>query len=198
MYYLKSRYYDPGICRFINADDASFAGAGGEYVSYNLFAYCGDCPPQYSDHSGKKYVEQFSIKKYYVDGELRGFSVDNNELFLDPNYCLAFAEEYVEKEGEMGRFAGMTPERIALELYAHAELYYYALSIPDPLSISKNTYFAPINESSALGSAIVSWTKHYLIAKGKKITVDYDETAARMFVYQLIWENKTGTKYVED
>ena len=53
MYYLKSRYYDPEICRFINADDASFAGADGEYVSYNLFAYCKDNPVLSVDPTGQ-------------------------------------------------------------------------------------------------------------------------------------------------
>ena len=36
MYYLQSRYYDPRICRFINADDAKYAAAQG----HNLFQYC--------------------------------------------------------------------------------------------------------------------------------------------------------------
>ena len=52
MYYLKSRYFDPGICRFINADNASLVGANGDVVSYNLFAYCGDNPVNRTDDGG--------------------------------------------------------------------------------------------------------------------------------------------------
>jgi len=52
LYYLKSRYYDPEICRFINADDASMLGANGDVVSYNLFAYCGDNPVNRVDLAG--------------------------------------------------------------------------------------------------------------------------------------------------
>ncbi|MBQ8354945.1 MAG: RHS repeat protein, partial [Oscillospiraceae bacterium] len=37
-YYLQSRYYDPSIGRFINAD--SFASTGQGFVGYNVFAYC--------------------------------------------------------------------------------------------------------------------------------------------------------------
>ncbi len=40
MYYLQSRYYDPQICRFINADSTDYLGATGTLISYNLFAYC--------------------------------------------------------------------------------------------------------------------------------------------------------------
>lgn len=40
MYYLQSRYYDPTICRFINADSTDYLGATGTLLSFNLFAYC--------------------------------------------------------------------------------------------------------------------------------------------------------------
>ena len=39
-YYLQSRYYDPVVGRFLNADDVMFLGATGTVLSCNLFAYC--------------------------------------------------------------------------------------------------------------------------------------------------------------
>ena len=39
-YYLQSRYYDPVVGRFLNADDAEYLGASGTVVGWNLFAYC--------------------------------------------------------------------------------------------------------------------------------------------------------------
>ena len=42
-YYVSSRYYDPEIGRFINADDIAYLGMRG-LTSYNLFAYCGNNP----------------------------------------------------------------------------------------------------------------------------------------------------------
>lgn len=42
-YYVSSRYYDPEIGRFINADDIAYLGMGG-LTSCNLFAYCGNNP----------------------------------------------------------------------------------------------------------------------------------------------------------
>ena len=37
-YYLRTRYYDPQVKRFINAD--GIIGANGTFTGYNLFAYC--------------------------------------------------------------------------------------------------------------------------------------------------------------
>ena len=52
MYYLQSRYYDPAIGRFINADEIGFLGANGDLNSYNLYAYCSNNPVMYTDPSG--------------------------------------------------------------------------------------------------------------------------------------------------
>ena len=50
LYYLQSRYYDPEIGRFINADGYVTTGQG--VLSYNMFAYCSNSPVMYSDPSG--------------------------------------------------------------------------------------------------------------------------------------------------
>ncbi len=52
MYYLQSRYYDPKICRFINADSSEYLGATGTVLSCNLFAYCENDPVNYNDETG--------------------------------------------------------------------------------------------------------------------------------------------------
>ena len=50
-YYVSSRYYDPEIGRFINAD-GEISGIGGNILGYNLFAYCFNNPVNYSDPTG--------------------------------------------------------------------------------------------------------------------------------------------------
>ena len=50
-YYVSSRYYDPEIGRFINADN-QIVGVGGEVLGYNMFAYCMNNPVNMSDPSG--------------------------------------------------------------------------------------------------------------------------------------------------
>ena len=51
-YYLQSRYYDPEIGRFINADSYASTDATG-LLSTNMFAYCENDPVNKSDPSGK-------------------------------------------------------------------------------------------------------------------------------------------------
>ena len=51
-YYLQSRYYDPAICRFINAD--KHAGTGQGFSGYNMFAYCNGNPVVFEDHGGDR------------------------------------------------------------------------------------------------------------------------------------------------
>ena len=52
LYYLQSRYYNPKVGRFINADDFGYLGADGTLLSYNLFSYCKNSPVLTKDISG--------------------------------------------------------------------------------------------------------------------------------------------------
>lgn len=49
-YYLQSRYYDPTIKRFLNAD--AFASTGQGFLGYNMFAYCNNSPVAEKDEHG--------------------------------------------------------------------------------------------------------------------------------------------------
>ena len=51
-YYLQSRYYDPAICRFINADTFATTDANG-LLSANMFAYCENNPIMRVDADGE-------------------------------------------------------------------------------------------------------------------------------------------------
>ena len=56
-YYLQSRYYDPQICRFINAD--SYASTGQGFIGNNMFAYCGNNPVNRFDPTGYDWLNDF-------------------------------------------------------------------------------------------------------------------------------------------
>ncbi len=60
LYYLGSRYYDPQVRRFINADGAAFATVnpyGEGLTDKNYFAYCDNNPVSRSDDGGELFKE---------------------------------------------------------------------------------------------------------------------------------------------
>ena len=72
LYYLNSRYYDPEIGRFVNADDISFLDP--ETINgLNLYAYCGDNPVMKIDLTG----HDDSLWKWLIPGLqlLSGFAL---------------------------------------------------------------------------------------------------------------------------
>ena len=69
LYYLQSRYYDPVVGRFINAD--AILGANGDMSSYNMFAYCGNNPISRYDAFGTSWVHNGI--PYVYDGSIADF-----------------------------------------------------------------------------------------------------------------------------
>ena len=55
LYYLQSRYYDPIICRFLNAD--SYVSTGTGIIGFNMFSYCNNNPVLYVDITGMMHVK---------------------------------------------------------------------------------------------------------------------------------------------
>ena len=52
LYYLQSRYYDPTVGRFLNADDVNYLDVDRLALDNNLYAYCENDPVQCDDVSG--------------------------------------------------------------------------------------------------------------------------------------------------
>ncbi len=52
-YYLQTRYYDPALGRFLNAD--SYASTGQGFIGWNMFAYCGGDPINNQDFHGTSF-----------------------------------------------------------------------------------------------------------------------------------------------
>jgi len=53
LYYLQSRYYNPIVGRFVNADDAEYLNAIDNPVTFNLFFYCNNIPISHADFNGE-------------------------------------------------------------------------------------------------------------------------------------------------
>ena len=52
LYYLITRYYDPVVGRFLNADDVQYVARDAFLYSHNLFAYCLNDPVGRVDKEG--------------------------------------------------------------------------------------------------------------------------------------------------
>ena len=75
MYYLQSRYYDPAIGRFINADSFATTDAEG-FLSCNMFAYCENDPINRSDPSGELLAE-------IIGGSIAGAAIGIASTFIN-------------------------------------------------------------------------------------------------------------------
>ena len=61
-YYCISRYYDPEICRWINAD-GQISGVSGDVLGYNQFTYCFNNPVNLQDEDGNwpKWAKKLAV-----------------------------------------------------------------------------------------------------------------------------------------
>ncbi len=59
LYYLQSRYYDPVVGRFVNADEATYLGSSGTVLGHNLFVYCENNPVNHEDPIGNWLIQLF-------------------------------------------------------------------------------------------------------------------------------------------
>ena len=88
LYYLKSRYYDPEVGRFITIDDISYL-APDIINGLNLYAYCGNNPIAYIDSTGNSPngLQDFLafVERYFTGLEkLCKYIVKNPEQFTVP------------------------------------------------------------------------------------------------------------------
>ena len=78
LYYLQSRYYDPEIGRFINAD--AYATTGQGFVGNNMFAYCNNSPIIFEDASGTA----LKPNTVYINDGGSGEITDEPRYFFGP------------------------------------------------------------------------------------------------------------------
>ena len=187
MYYLQSRYYDPVVGRFINADDPVLIIFCSDSFDVNWFIYCKNSPHMYVDYSG--YAETYTYEGIKCEKNSKGFDVPNNPKFCKKSFCRSYAKAVISKWGSRGKYCNMDELRIAKEIFAHEIAFVIgwklkisstALSLANVASHIKNilTYI------TAFAAGKVS---DYLIERAKLITVNNDEKWYRLCVYELMW-----------
>ena len=93
LYYLHSRYYDPVVGRFLNAD--AFASTGQGILGSNMFAYCGNCPVNGYDPSG--------CLPWYLDTDGNGHEIPKyrpiNGQMLEPYASIPYGNSTIGYSG---------------------------------------------------------------------------------------------------
>ncbi len=203
-YYLQSRYYSPEWGIFLTLDDPGILLASAdEQLSMDLVAYCGNDPVNYVDSSGQ-WAEKY---KGFDNSSKYGFSVYFNIRFLSKTFSFAFACDIVHKFGGWSWIYGfsyknMTPERIAIELYAHAVLYAVGTYLIESSKIQRfidSLFYYLFDDGFTTIADLMQFNFQlkwilvklylgtWLIERTKSIDVNYDEGWKRMAVFTIIW-----------
>ena len=75
-YYLQSRYYDPAVGRFINAD--SYASTGQSMIGHNMYAYCNNNPFCNVDASGTFFFTALGAVTGFISGALSAMATEED------------------------------------------------------------------------------------------------------------------------
>ena len=113
-YYLQSRYYDPTIGRFLNADDVVFLGMS-KTIDWNLYVYCCSNPVNCANSTGKLWwflIPIAGVALTLLTGCSSGkYAPQYNTLYKDPpnkaNYnCYAYSLGITNRRINPGHFSG--------------------------------------------------------------------------------------------
>ena len=97
LYYLNSRYYDPVVGRFVNADGLVQTGNG--LLDKNMFAYCGNDPVNMCDPTGNMSIMVLMFKilvgTFLIDQAAKKKNVDSEKVeFSKKIYFSACIQEF--------------------------------------------------------------------------------------------------------
>ena len=147
-YYLQSRYYDPTVGRFLNADDTAFLGASGTLLGWNLFVYCENNPVSGFDYSGYFYISYKTLKR-----------------ILDPISYLADAVKWVTGKS---LWSTIQPIVVPILTYYVALLFAWVQGAP----LIGQIVFCFIVVGAAIFAAEVAYA-YYIMHTGIEITVKW-------------------------
>ena len=158
LYYLKSRYYDPAVKRFLNVD--GLVSTSVEDAAKNMYAYCLNNPVIYADPDGKMTVEALT----YI-------------LLNMPRKIVHTSQNIVET---IHNSASRYPDYAKAEEKAFTALETVGLYFADQLF---DTYLPALAQSSILRKAFFDGAKHLsnsmgitsAIFLGFQVVWDYDE-----------------------
>ena len=198
LYYLQSRYYDPVVGRWLNADEALLACLQEDVLMKNLYSYCENCAVIKADYSG--YVSGGLIKVATYGGIACIRHIKTGEItvrlryqFFDKAFCLSYAEHIIFAWGENGKYLGMDAERIAKELYGHAILFALGVVLGIISILMLFTVLAALSAGllaillAYAATLVSSLFACWLMEKSEEICINPDEPWYREKFYDLVW-----------
>ena len=100
MYYLQSRYYDPEVTRFLNADMLKTLIVKQSKSPHNLFVYCNNCPLTHQDRFGFASISVLKKESWISRVVLKyipsvSYSKKIKTIFNTPEWLGAYIDVYV-------------------------------------------------------------------------------------------------------
>lgn len=112
MYYLQSRYYNPEMRRFINADDVQYITSCNDPLSKNIYIYCTNSSPNlidetgycYRNSNGKVYHDKWEYPETYnrkkaIDYAKKWYNSYNPYYYRYSNDCANFVSQCLRAGG---------------------------------------------------------------------------------------------------
>ena len=99
LYYLQSRYYNPVVGRFLNADESRFLGIDGGVLGYNLFSYCLNNIVMNKDPSGR-WIVYSEIKRLLYTYIVLRFGVAFANYIYNSNTSRDIKSGYINGQGK--------------------------------------------------------------------------------------------------
>ena len=143
-YYLKSRYYDPRICRFINADGLASTGHG--FVGTNMFAYCLNRPLNESDANGNIASTSLSISDTGTPSAI-------HKLLSSREYCIPKWYNATTDEKKQMLIALKSDIEALLGVYISSEIQFFSIPRNDPNFLYG--YYSPRNFAIFINESLI-------------------------------------------
>ena len=182
-YYLQSRYYDPIVTRFLNAD--SYGSTGQGFLGYNMFAYCGNKPLISIDPTG--HAEE--AWKWWLDGGGGGcytgaytFAINDTSSMVGTSSY--YTDSYYNYSTSLSEASGATSYNYSIPYSYYSNGYSVTTTIPQ----AEAYYSNPMSASGdvAFGFCFVAGT--LVATETGNVLIEQIEAGD----YVWAWDEETG------
>ena len=211
-YYLQSRYYDPTIGRFLNADDTQYLGASGTLLSLNLFVYCENDAITNVDKEGTSLVSFFvnAFRKCFpknTDIVIYYYSKKSNKNMDKIAYQNLYTKSAlycsVESANDLERslrFFATCKNIRNIYLYVHGgedALHMYGQDMTDfssliPLNISGKIYLFSCRGARTVAEKIAMYTQTTVVACYYKVSFEHGcaRVGKKDYAFSWFWNRR--------